>query len=238
MPGLALSVAGVTFAPIAYFAIGSVPFTVLGLSAIMLGFTCIALASARPSVSPDACELMLRAGMQNTTALLEELELRGNAVYLPSAMTGGSTRALIPLAAGQDINEIKGKIPARLIVRYGSNPGDMAISVTTAGGMTIDLLEAKPGPTSSEIEAAVIQILAGVLDIAASVAVKMTGSLVEVGVSGSRMHYEDVWYHPCLGSLTASISAAVSSEALGRPIRIKDEDYVKGKSKITLEVLS
>ncbi|MBL7166988.1 MAG: hypothetical protein ISS55_11015 [Dehalococcoidales bacterium] len=238
MLGLVLCVAGGTFAPIAYFAIGSVPFTALGLSAIMLGFTCIALANARPPVSPEACELMLRTGMQNTAALLEELELRGKAVYLPSAMTDGSPKALIPLTDGQDILHIREKIPARLIVRYGREPGDMAISVTTAGSMHTDLLETKPGPTSGEIEAALTYILTGVLDIATSVAVRLTDSTVDVEVGGSRMHYEDVWYYRCLGSPIASIVAAISSEALERPVRIKDEDYSKGKSRIVLEVLS
>ena len=52
------------------------------------------------------------------------------------------------------------------------------------------------------------------------------------------MHYDEVWYYRCLGSPIASIIAAVSSEALGRPVRIKDESYGEGKSKITLEVLS
>jgi hypothetical protein len=238
MLGLVLCVAGGTFAPISYFAMGSVPFAVLGLSAIMVGFTCIVLAGTRPPVSPEACELMLKTGMQNTAALLEELELRGKAVYLPSTITGGSPRALIPLADNQDILHIRKKIPARLIVRYGSDPGDMAIAVTTAGSMNIDLLETKPGPTSSEIEAALTYVLTGVLDIATSVAVRLTDSTVDVEVKGSRLHYEDVWYYRCLGSPIASIAAAISSEALERPVRIKDEDYSKGKSRIALEVLS
>ena len=35
-----------------------------------------------------------------------------------------------------------------------------------------------------------------------------------------------------------SIVAAISNEALGRPVRIRDEDCSKGKGRITLEVLS
>lgn len=42
----------------------------------------------------------------------------------------------------------------------------------------------------------------------------------------------------CLGSPIASIVAAISSEALGKPIRIKEESFSEGKSRITLEVLS
>jgi len=235
--GLGLCLAGTIFAPISYFVINSVPLTAVGISAIMIGFTCIALANARPYISPEACQLILKTGMENTAALLEELGLRNKAVYLPSTMRNGHPQALIPLAEDEDIQWIKEKIPGRLIVRYGLNPDDMAIAVTTPGSINIDMLESRPGPTSGEIEAAVNYILTGVLDIANSVAVNLAGALVNVEVSGPRLHYEDIWYYRCLGSPIASIVAAISSEALGKPIRIKEESYSKGKCRITLEVL-
>jgi hypothetical protein len=114
----------------------------------------------------------------------------------------------------------------------------MAIAVTTPGSINIDMLETKPGPTASEIEAAATYILTGVLDIANSVTVSLADAQIDIGVSGARLHYEDIWYYRCLGSPIASIVAAISSEALQRPIRIKEESYSKGKSWIILEVLS
>ncbi len=114
----------------------------------------------------------------------------------------------------------------------------MSFSVTTPGSINIDLLETIPGPTSDEIEAAVTYILTGVLDIASSVKVHLSDSHVEVVISGSRLHYEDIWYYRCLGSPSASIAAAISAEALQKPIRIIVENYKKGNSRIVLEVLS
>jgi len=236
--GLGLCLAGTIFAPISYFIIGSVPLTAVGMSAIIIGFTCIALANARPYISPEACEVILKTGMGNTAALLEELGIRNKAVYLPSTMRDGHPQALIPLVEDRDIQRVKGKIPGRLIVRYGINPDDMAIAVTTPGSINIDMLETKPGPTSGEIEAAATYILTGLLDIANSVTVNLSDAQVNVEVSGSKLHYEDIWYYRCLGSPIASIVAAISSEALEKPIRIKEEAYSKGKSRIILEVLS
>ena len=236
--GLGLCLAGTIFAPISYFIIGSVPLTAVGMSAIIIGFTCIALANARPYISPEACEVILKTGMENTAALLEELGIRNKAVYLPSSMRDGHPQALIPLGEDRDIQRVKGKIPGRLIVRYGVNPDDMAIAVTTSGSINIDMLETKPGPTSEEIEAAVTYILTGLLDIANSVTVNLSDTQVNVEISGPKLHYEDIWYYRCLGSPIASIVAAISSEALEKPIRIKEEDYSKGKSRIILEVLS
>ncbi len=214
------------------------PLTAIGISTIVVGFVCIALANTRPYISPEACELILKTGMENTAALLEELGIRNKAVYLPSTMRDGHPQALVPLVDNKEIQLVKGKIPGRLIVRYGINPDDMAIAVTTPGSINIDMLETKPGPTSGEIEAAVTYILTGVLDIANSVTVNLADARVDVEVSGSRLHYEDIWYYRCLGSPIASIVAAISSEALQKPVRIKEESYNKGKSSIVLEVLS
>ena len=236
--GLGLCLAGAIFAPITYFVISSIPLTAIGLSTVVIGIVCIALANTRPYVSPEACELILKTGMENTAALLEELGLRSKAVYLPSTMRDGHPQALIPLVENKEILLVQGKIPGRLIVRYGVNPDDMAIAVTTPGSINIDMLETKPGPTASEIQAATTYILTGLLDLANSVTVEITDAQVNVEVSGSRLHHEDIWFYRCLGSPVASIVAAISSEALEKPVRIREESYSKGKSRIILEVLS
>jgi hypothetical protein len=74
--GLGLVLAGAFFSPVAYFLLGSVALTATGISAIMIGFTAIALSNTQPHISPAASELILKTGMENTAALLEELGLR------------------------------------------------------------------------------------------------------------------------------------------------------------------
>ena len=236
--GLGLCLAGTIFTPVSYFILNSVPLTAVGVSTVVVGFVCIALANTRPYISPEACQLMLKTGMENTAALLEELGIRSQAVYLPSTMRDGHPQALVPLVENREIELVKGKIPGRLIVRYGLNPDDMAIAVTTPGSINIDMLETKPGPTADEIAAAASYILTGVLDIANSVTVNLADTRLEVEVSGSKLPYEDIWYYRCLGSPIASIVAAISSEALQKPVRIREESYGKGKARIVLEVLS
>lgn len=236
--GLGLSLAGAIFTPVSFFIIESISLTAVGISAIMLGFVSVVLSNTRPYISPEACQLILRTGMENTAALLEELGLRTKAIYLPSTMRDGHPQAVIPITEGEDIQWVKKKIPGRLIIRYGANPDDVAIAVTTPGSINIGLLETRPGPTSDEIEAAATYILTGILDIANSVTVHLANSRIDVKISDSRLHYEDIWYYRCLGSPSASIVAAISSEALQKPVRIKEESYNKGKSRIVLEVLS
>ncbi len=120
--GISLCVAGAIFAPITYFIINSVPLTAVGMSAIMIGFASIALANTRPYLSPEACQMMMRAGMENTAALVEELGLDSKAVYLPSKARDGKPQALIPLAQDGQIQWAKQNIPGRLIVPIRQQP--------------------------------------------------------------------------------------------------------------------
>jgi len=215
-----------------------VPLAAIGISAIMIGFTCINIARTCSYVLGEESELLLKTGMEITAELLEELGIRNKAVYLPSYMRDGIPQALIPLKLDKEIQLAKSKIAGHLLVRYGDSLDSMAIVVTTPGSKIIDMLETKPGPTSGEIEAAITYILAGVLDIASSVTVYLIGAQVNIEVSGSRLDYEENWYYRCLGSPIASIVATISSEALQKPVRIKEESYRHGKGRIILEVLS
>jgi hypothetical protein len=235
--GIGLTIAGAIFAPVAYFILNSIPITAIALSSIMIGFTSIALATARPQISPEASQLILETGMENIAALLEELGLSNKAIYLPSSMRTGNAQALIPLSGDIDIQRIKGKIPRRLIVSYGDNPSDMAIAVTAPGGTSLKKLEIKPGPTSSEIEQAITYVLTGLLDLANSVEVRTSDRQLNIEVKGPKLHYENVWYYRCMGSPIASIVASIASDGIGKPIRIKEESYSNGKSIISLEVL-
>jgi len=235
---LGLVIAGVIFAPVAYFLIDSIPFTAIGISALMIGFTSLALANSRLFISPEASELMMKAGMENTSALLEEFGLRNKAIYLPSSMLGGRSYAVVPLKNTIELDRIVAKIPGRLIVHYGDNPEDMAVAVTTPGNIRLDGLDIKSGATPTEIESAMTYALVGLLDLANSVAINLADRQMDIVVSGVRLHYEDNWYYRCLGSPIASIVANIVCESLGKPVRIAVETYQRGKEHILLEVLS
>ena len=233
--GTGLCITGLIVAPVSYFVIGSVPLTAVGISAIMIGMTCSILSCTQPSLSPEVYQLMLKTGLENTAVLLEGLGLSNKAVYIPSTMGNGYQQAVIPLTGITDL--VKGKIPDSYIVKYGHNSEGSGIAVATPGSISIDRFETIPGPTADEIETAVNYILSDVLDIADSASVIMVEDRVYVAVSNPKLIFEDTWYCQCMGSPIASIIAAVSSEALSRPVRISEENSEKKLSTITLEVL-
>ncbi len=236
--GWGLCLAGAIFAPIAYFAIDSIPLTSLGISAIIIGFTSITLGNSRPVISPEMCQLMLETGMENTSGLLEELGLKNKAVYLPSSMCNGHPRAIIPLTGSVATDQIRAKLPDRLIIRHGPRPEDMSISVATLGGTSLKMLDTLPGPYSAEIQNAMTYLLTGLLGLAGSVDVTISDSEVKISAKGIQSYSKDTWYYYVLGSPIASIAAAITSEALGKPVRINEEIYSKGRNDIKLEVIS
>lgn len=235
--GIGLCVVGACFALGAYYVMDSVPLTAIGLSTIVIGIVCIALPNYRPYVSPEAWQMLLIVEMENTAALLKGLGISGKALYLPSSMTDGRSQTIIPLK-DRDKNAVQGKIPSRLIVRYGAAPGDMAVSLTTPGSLGIRLLKTAPGPTPEEIEGAASILLVGMLDLADSVTVGMSDARIDVLVRGARLRDEETWYSRCLGSPIASMAAAVCSEALGKPVRIGRESCSRGVSRIEIEVVT
>jgi hypothetical protein len=235
--GIVLAIVGAVLSPVFYFIVGSPPLTATAISAVILGFTCIAIANSRPYLSAEAAQMLLKTGMENTTALLEELGLQNKAIYIPSTPHSPS-RALIPLVDNSGTNIVTGNLPKRLIVRFGPNSEDIGIAVTTPGNVSIELLEAKPGPAAEEMETALNYLLTGVLDIAHNVSVQITGSKVEVKINTPGMSYENIWYYKCLGSPIASITAAVVAEALKKPLRITEETYQKNEGVVVLEILA
>ena len=235
--GAALLVAGVIAAPVFFFVADSIPLTALALSAVLLGAISLLLARSLPKVPPQAAQILLEAGLENLAGLLEELGVDAKAVYLPSRLTGGKPRALIPLHSNPVRAEITRSLPRRMIVDFGPSPQDMGILVTTPGTAGMQFLENPPGPASAELEAALANVLIGALDLATSVQVTQEPGLVTVSAGGVRLDHQDLWIYRSLGTPIASVAAAVVAEGLGRPVTIRSEEYDVGRLRVQLEVM-
>ncbi len=233
--GAGLCLGGAIYGAAAYLLLNSPPLAAIGMSAVLLGAVSFALAFSRPQVSGEAARLMLQAGTQNISALLEELNLTTPAVYLPARLAGGQAKALIPLQEISEGRELARLIPARLIVRYGPGEAEMALAVTTLGSLCLESLENKPKP--GEVTQALSYLLVGKLDIARGVHCWREGNTVQVDIRGARWQERSTRYTHCLGSLAATVAASVLSEAVGQPVRIKAETREADMAAVTLEIL-
>lgn len=234
--GAALVLAGAIAAPVFYFVAASVPLTALALSSILLGAVALLLARSLPAVPPRAAALLLEAGLENLAGLVEELGVEEKAVYLPSALAGGKPRALIPLGANPPRIEVTRPLPERLIAQFGPDAEDMGLLVVTPGAAVMAMLEAPPGPSSSELEAALARVLVGSLDLATSVQVAQEPGFAAVSVSGLRLDRDDLWIYRLLGTPVASIAAAVVAEGLGTPVTVLSEERSSDRMVVRLGV--
>ena len=236
--GWGLLLTGVLLVPVAHSLLKSTPLTALGLSLIILGAVCLVLGRTRPKISPEVSVLLLETGLENISAMIEELGLRSKGIYLPSSKTqGGQPQALVPLDSSLSLAAMDKMLPRRLIVKYGRNPGDMGLLITTPGSAVIRMLESIPGPTAAELEDALSYVLDGMLDVADGVKVAVTDKSITVVVHNPRVEYKNIRLYECLGSPLASIAAALAAEALGKPITVQKEELSKSKSLIELRIL-
>ncbi|MBT9131476.1 MAG: hypothetical protein DDT42_01177 [candidate division WS2 bacterium] len=235
--GIALLIIGSLTSLASYFILQQNWITAFGLSLIILSIILFAINKAVPSLSPEAGRLLFQVGLENLASLIEELNINSKAVYLPSSYTSAKQpQALIPLHRNPQIPKLNQVLSKRFIVRYGNNPEEVGLLLSTPGSIAMDMWENKPGSTAGELESALIYLLRGILDVANGVRVTMKDSLLYVEVFGFRWEKANYHYHQCLGSPVTSLIASTVAEAFGKPVIIVEEQNIKSKLSIKLEL--
>jgi hypothetical protein len=217
---------------LAYLVLRSTPLTALGISTVLIGAVSFAIGRGQPKIPPEASGILLQSGVENISAMVEELGLRSKAVYLPSSMTGDKPKALIPLNSSL---EFSGKVlPRRFIVKYGSKPEDVGLLVVTPGSAVGSSVEPKPDCTAGDLESALSQVLSGTVNLADSARVTMDVEKVLVEVSNPRLESNKMWIYESLGTPIASLVASVVAQVLDKPVSVESEVFSKGKCVIKL----
>ena len=235
--GFCLALAGLSLSLVSYLLLRSTPITALGLSTIILGGVSLALGRGQPKISPEASAILLQSGVENISAIVEELGLKAKAIYLPSSMTTGKPQAFIPLHSNPHPPQLGNIVlPKRLIVKYGPQPEDMGLLVTTPGSAVAGMVTTKSDSTEADLEAALTLVLVGTISLADSARVTKEDEVIRVEISNPRLEYRKMWVYESLGSPLASIVASVVAEVLNKPVSVDSEQYSKGKCNIELKL--
>jgi hypothetical protein len=235
--GLGLLVAGIVFISASFFIFHASWLAALGICLIIMSFILLALRKAIPNIPPEVCSLLLETGVDNMATLIEELGIRTKAIYIPSSLSNKYPRAFIPLHSNGSTPQITRALPQRLIARYGSNPEDIGLLITTIGSAATGMLEIKPGATSDELESALTSLFTGRLGIADGTRVTCQNNHIEIEINKPRLETDTDLSHQCLGGPLATIAASVAAESWDKPMQITQEEQRKGKYYIELEVL-
>ncbi len=235
-PGLSLLIAGIILSSSAYFILNLIWLTALGICMLILSFILLTLGRTVPRLSPEVCSLLLETGVDNIASIAEEIGLRSKALYLPASLTSDQPQALVPLHSNSSLPTIDKTLPRRFIVRYGNQPDDVGLLISTIGSTAITMLESKPGPSTAELESALNYLFTGCLGIADGTMVSHLDNTIKVEISRPRLDNHANWSHHCLGGPLASVVATVAAEAWNKPVTITHEETRNGKCYIELEV--
>ncbi|MFA5317107.1 MAG: hypothetical protein WC369_06785 [Dehalococcoidales bacterium] len=212
--------------------------TALGVVLLILSLIFFVLGRTVPKLPPAYSRLLLETGMNNISAMVEELGINTRAIYLPAGMTGGRSRALIPLHDGFTRPQWQETPPDRMIVRYGESPDDVGLMVTTVGTAAVAMLGQKPGETLPELEAALNLLVSGTLGVADGVGVSESQGQVVVEINRPHIELEQLWSDRCLGGPLASLVAAVTAFTMNYSVQVASEERVGDKYRVELKVLA
>lgn len=235
--GLGLLITGVMLSLPAFFIFHLVWLAALGICMLILSFILLALGKAIPNTPPEVCDLLLETGIDNITTLIEELGIKTKAIYLPSSLASNRPRAFIPLHSNGAKPKITKALPQRLIARYGANPEDIGLLISTIGSNATGMLESKPGANPYELESALTSLFSGRLGIADGTRVVLHDNHIEVEIDKPRLEQSADWSHYCLGGPLATIVASIAAESWDKPITIKQEEQRNGNYYVELEVI-
>lgn len=235
--GWGLFVTGLLTATVSYFIINIIWVTALGLAMLIIAVILLALARSVPKLSPELSHLLFETGTNNLSILFEELAVSNKAVYLPTHLTEGKPRALIPLAKQPGTEGFNQPLSNRLIVRYGQGQKDIGLLVSTPGTTAVNSLNTDVEANVDTVGGLLTSFFSGTLGNADSVNVSSHNETIKVTFSGLEPLQINDKASQILGSPPASVAAAVTAAAWNHPITITSESGNKKKYEVILELL-
>lgn len=235
--GLGLLIAAVALFCADFFIFHRTWLSALSISMFILSFILLALGRAVPNLPPEVSRLLLETGIDNIATLIEELGITSKAIYIPSSLSIDHPRAFIPLHNNGTNPRIIRALPHRLISRYGANPEDIGLLISTIGSAAADMLEQKPGKGADDLEHALTSLFSGHLGIADRTRVAYQDNNISVEIFKPRFTTSTDWSHQCLGGPLATITASIAAESRDKPVKITREEPRSGKYFVELEAI-
>jgi hypothetical protein len=235
--GLGLLITAVALFCADFFIFHRTWLSALSICMFILSFILLVLGKAVPNLSPEVSRLLLETGIDNIATLIEELGITSQAIYIPSSLSVNHPRAFIPLHTNGTNPRITRVLPQRLISRYGANPEDVGLLISTIGSAAFDMLEQKPGKGADDLEYALTSLFSGRLGIADRTRVAYQDNNISVEIFKPRFTASADWSHQCLGGPLATITASIAAESRDKPVKITREELRNGKYFVGLEVI-
>ncbi len=108
--------------------------------------------------------------------------------------------------------------------------------MVTPGSAVSETVTPNPNCSAADLEEALTQVLAGVVNLADNTRVTVADEQVLVEVANPRLETGQMWIYQVLGTPIASIVASVVAQLLDKPVTINAESCRSHKCTIELKV--
>jgi hypothetical protein len=227
--GLGLILFGLPFAVFCHLVLLNVPLTALGLACVILGAT-IMLTPSSP-VPVESVRAMVEGACVNIEALLEELDVRHQAVYLPPR--DGRVYAYVPLTSNPGVSAAWAahEAPVRIVTQMEGEPG-LLVFPPGSEAVRLSRLGAESG-----VEEALTHVLVDFLEAVKSVKAVQDGQRIVIDMSGVRVETEFPRFRRILGCLATSMAGCVLSTVVESPVELRDEKIENDKIRCVFTVV-
>ncbi len=169
-------------------------------------------------VPVESVRAMVEGACVNIEALLEELDVHHQAVYLPPR--DGRVYAYVPLTSNPGVSAAWAaqEAPVRIITQTEGEPG---LLVFPPGSEAVRLSQLGAG---SGVEEALTHVLVDFLEAVKSVRAVQDRKQIVIDISGARVETEFPRFRRILGCLATSTAGCVLSTVVEAPVELKDEE--------------
>jgi len=222
---LSLVSSGAALSIYAYFVVGSIPLTATGIGALILGISML-LTPLESMPPPQILELIARS-LENVEALLEFLNVKARAYYVP---IGGRVYALVPLGpADPDAPNELGGVDGFIM----HHNGELFIALRPPY-----YTPTVPIDSAAAVEAlqdALNEVLVERLEICESLSISISDAIT-IMLKSVKSPEPLERFKRVMGSLESSIAASIAAMVMGRPVRVASENKMGMDKIVRLEV--
>jgi len=227
--GLGCMIVGAPFAAFSWFILRDTALTALGLACAVLGAT-VALVPNSP-VPKQTVRSMVEGSCVNVEALLEELDVKSKALYLPPR--DGRVYVYAPLRENVSDEVLAWVVnaPTRVVTDVGGVRGVMLFPPGSEV-VRLSLIGEESG-----IEEALSYVLVDTLEAVDGVKAVRAGDRVVVQILKPRMETGFPRFRKVLGSLPVSVAGCVLAAVLKQPVLYEGEEGLGSTLNATFRVI-
>lgn len=227
--GVVLSCFGIPLAVFSFFVFSRIGITAFGLVCGILGGVLVLIPWTPVPETP--VKSMVEGSCVNIEALLEEVDAKGRAVYLPP--NEGSVYAFVPIDSDVDSLDFRGisNVSKRVVTEIDGSTG---LAVFPPGS---EIVKSSNLSGETGLQASLHHVLVDFIEVVEDVQTVRDGKEIRVQLSNPKIDTDHPRFKRSLGSLPVSLAGSVLSYSLDSAVRFVEETVEEDEVVAVFEVM-